>query len=131
MRHNNTPSIHTSTSSPSTRAIAADANSVFDRIVAQLDALHERILKLECERSTEQQITDFCRRRSSWTVRQLATDLSMNEQTIRNYLALPDGHSGKLDSFQSSPGAPYRILPEHVADWIARGMGNVPAAKAA
>lgn len=80
------------------------------------------IAALQAAHEARQEAIVFSRLRPSWTVRQLADDLSMNEQTIRNYLALPEGHPQRLMSFQPSKGAPHRILPEMVADWLNRNQ---------
>ena len=92
-------------------ALMQGIRSILERHEAEIAAL-------QAAHDVRQEAIVFSRLRPSWTVRQLADDLSMNEQTIRNYLALPEGHPQRLASFQPSKGAPHRILPEMVADWL-------------
>ena len=114
-----------------TSAIRDDALDVFSRIVTQLDTLNARLDTMQEQINRQRVVVAFAERRPAWTVIELATDLNVSEQTIRNYLALPDGHSAKLHSFQPSAGAPHRILAEHVADWLERGAGRVSIAAVA
>ncbi len=102
--------------------LRANLHNGFDALIEKIDSLEARVLKLEREQATEHKIIDFYQRRPSWTVKQLAADLSMNEQTVYNFLALPDGHPQKLYSFQANPGGAHHLLPEHVADWLRRNQ---------
>ena len=106
--------------------LRADANSVFERLVDQLDALHERITALEAQQvEPAPGIVAFAQSRRSWTVKQLADDLQVHVNTVRNWTALPTDSARHLESFQPGGSGPHIILPQHIADWISRNSAAV------
>lgn len=102
--------------------LRADILDVVNRLVDQLEELHDRVAALESGRQTETRVIDFAASRRSWSVKQLATDLNVHPNTVLNWLALPADHPRHLESFQPGGAGPHLILPEHIADWLARNQ---------
>lgn len=99
-----------------------DLHSVFDGFIAAIEDAHARIDALESRIEQQSRVVAFSERRASWSVKQLATDLAVHPNTVLSWLALPADHPRHLASFQPGGTGPHLILPEYVADWIARNQ---------
>ena len=62
-----------------------------------------------------------------WTTRELADDLGIHVNTVRNWTALPPDHRMHLDCLRLDQQM--RFLPEHVADWLSRNVSRLPLDK--
>lgn len=128
------PDIQTSTPSTPTRATDESidiAGGYFaHRLQTVLNDLHSRVGDLERQAAVTQQAIAFHQTRRSWTVKQLADDLQLNQQTILNMIALPEEHPKHLDTFQPGGTGKHLILPEHVYQWMTRNSADVELAAA-
>lgn len=128
MPHNTTSNGYTAN-----RATVIDCDPISNAIVRSIqpviDELVARVATLESEQhgARHASVTTFANSRTSWTVKQLAEDLDVHVNTIRNWVALPENHRMRLECLRLDQQI--RFLPEHIAEWLSRNECRAPLDK--